>query len=119
MTLQSKCSPYNAVWGTLLLPSGKPRGSTYPLVLGGQKNEGVVGDQGIDAMLFEDAKIAVLRLPSGDLPKAVRSRNKNPAPPRLQVPSAFASDLSVCDATGWGDLAGGDGGVEAANTPII
>jgi hypothetical protein len=31
--------------------------------LGGQKNEGVVGDQGIDAMLFEDAKIAVLRLP--------------------------------------------------------
>jgi hypothetical protein len=28
--------------------------------LGEQKNEGVVGDQGIDAMLFEDAKIAVL-----------------------------------------------------------
>jgi hypothetical protein len=28
--------------------------------LGGQKNEGVVGDQGIEEMLFEDAKIAVL-----------------------------------------------------------
>jgi hypothetical protein len=51
----------------------------------------------------------------GDLRKAVRSRNKNPAPPRLQVPSAFASDLSVCDATGWGDL---QGAMEGSKLPI-
>ena len=48
---------------------------------------------------------------------------KNLAPPReacLQVPSAFAPDLSVCDAT-VGRPAGGNGGkgLEAANSPII
>jgi hypothetical protein len=52
-----------------------------------------------------------------------RRIRKNLAPPRearLQVPSAFAPDLSVCDAT-VGRPAGGNGGkgVEAANSPII
>jgi hypothetical protein len=80
--------------------------------LGGQKNEGAVGDQGIDAMLFEDAKITVLRLPPT---RRSSERNKNPAPPRLQVPSAFASDLSVVMQQGGETL---QGAMEGSKLPI-